>query len=434
MSARQPGTVYPKLALAFIAISLFLFSGCAGVTADDGHGGQRMLSLKEMLDGGHWQPIAVASLIISVSFVAFAYMLAELVRMPVLNAWAKGEFYEVMISMFLLASVFFFVGLGEQLARAFTYGENHIEFGMLYLENMKVLLELELYPLLLLLDVIVGNFATWNFSMPFEVSAVAIIVGTSPMAGLGLLSNSLVFMLDTIGLFMTVVVAQMEFLHYVETFALSLFLPAGIVLRTFPLTRKTGSTLIALAITAYFVYPLTLAFNQQVFDVAFVPMKNGFAAGMGDTPLRDPGAPQMNFDYPDALLAGFTTTNIEGKTLTPEESSGEAAEGGKRTWLQNLFNLFHKDREPEPVNPTENPDFSAYIAQTAGADLLVPVSGWTAFFFDWLFLFYAPILAQAAVLAIVLPVFDIIISITFFRGLSTAIGGEAQIMGLTKII
>jgi len=34
----------------------------------------------------------------------------------------------------------------------------------------------------------------------------------------------------------------------------------------------------------------------------------------------------------------------------------------------------------------------------------------------------------------VLPVLDIIISITFFRSLSLAIGGEAEIMGLTRIV
>jgi hypothetical protein len=432
MSTRQAGFAHAKLALIFISAALLF--GCAGVTADDGHGGQRMLTLQEMLDGGHWQPIAVAGLIISMSFVAFGYMLAELLRLPTLNAWAKGEFYEVLMSMFLLGSVFFFVALSGNLGKAFTYGENHIEYGMLYLENMKTLLELELYPLLLLLDVVVGNFATWNFSVPFEVSAVAIIIGTSPMAGLSLLSNALVFMLDTVGIFITVVVAQMEFLSYAETFALSLFLPIGIVLRTFPITRNTGSTLIALAITAYFVYPLTLAFNEQVFDVAFVPISNGFAAGMGDTPLRDPGSLQMNFEYPDQILAQFNyyDTQAPGAQLTPEGTSPNIATGAPNERLGSLQTAFQSKARVNAINPTDNPKFS--FLQASAGQLVVPVSGWASIFFDYLFLFYGPVLAQAAVLAIILPIFDIIICITFFRGLSTSIGGEAQIMGLTKII
>jgi len=421
MSERPAAGKFARLALFFLAA--LVLSGCAGVM-DESTG--EILTLQEMLDGGHWQPIAISALLISFFIVSLAYMLAEVIRQPVLNAWAKSEYYEVLISAFLLMSVFFFAGLGENIARSFTFGENHIEYGMAYLENVKVLIELELYPLLLLLDIVVGNFATWNFSLPFELSALAIIVGTSPMAGLGLLSGALIFMLDTLGMFMAVTLAQMEFLHFVDKFALGLLLPLGIVLRTFPLTRKTGSTLIALAITAYFVYPATLAINQEVFDVAFVPLFNSFADRPLDVQLDDGSTLNVNFEYADDTLIRLNYEYDTDPKWAPEEVAPPPDTGEPKNKLDNLKKGYENAEEVNVNVPKGR--------SIGGWDLLLPPSGWASMFYDMLFSFYAPALAQAAVLVLVLPVLDIIICITFFRGLSTSIGGEAQIMGLTKIL
>jgi hypothetical protein len=409
--------------LALFVISGLVLSGCAGVTKTGPTGQQQVMSLEDMLDGGHWQPIAIMALFLSFFIVSIGYMLAEFFRMPVLNAWAKGEYYEVMISAFLLASVFFFVGFSESVARSFTMGADHIEFGMAYLENLKTLVELELYPMILMLDIVVGNFATWNFSLPFELSALAIIVGTSPMAGLGLISGAMIFMLDTLGIFISVTLAQMEFLKFIAKFGLGLFLPLGILLRTFPLVRNTGSTLIALAITAYFVYPMTLAFNQEVFDVAFVPMFNAFADRPMDVQL-DANHLNVNFEYGDETLMKFNYFDNKPDKVSPPDVAPPPDTGLP---YQKNSNLQKGYGSAASVNPPKPMPF-------AGLDLLLPPAGWTSLFYDMLFSLYGPALAQAAVLVLVLPVLDIIICITFFRGLSTAMGGEAQIMGLTRIL
>ena len=49
---------------------------------------------------------------------------------------------------------------------------------------------------------------------------------------------------------------QKHLLLLIQQVALTIFLPIGIVLRAFPLTRGAGNTFIALSIGAYFVYPL----------------------------------------------------------------------------------------------------------------------------------------------------------------------------------
>jgi len=429
-------SIFRRAGMLLALVGALLLLGCAGTTEEQG-GQQIMLGYKELLSEGHWQPIAIAALLISFFIVAIAYMLAEFLRRPELNAWAKNEFYETLISAFLLASVFFFVGVGEETAQAFTMGENHIEWGMAYLENVKVLLELEMYPILLSVDLVVSTFATWNYSYPFELSAIAIILGTSPVSGFQMLGGVLVFMLDSIGMFIAVVLAQMAFLEFVEVFALGLFLPLGIVLRTFPVTRKVGSTLIALAFTAYFVYPLTLALNQEVFDTAYIPLANRWS----DPMLANPNV----LDPTNVILPGIM--KMEGNI----GAGGDVPEGGLVTGTEDKLDeeamreMTRPDGDPELTEVenkldntnklyTNKPRIPLDVQLFVNWNLLLPPVGWTKMMHEIVFRFFGPWVMQAAVLVLVLPIINVIITITFFRSLSLAIGGEPQIMGLTRIV
>ncbi|RLG20054.1 hypothetical protein DRN67_01005 [Candidatus Micrarchaeota archaeon] len=421
-----------KFALVLLAALILL--GCAGVPSDFGEQPPQQ-TLQEMLDAGHWQPIALTALMISFFIVALGWMLSEFLRSPELHAWSKNEIYEVLISAFLLASVFFFAALGEQLAQGFTMGENHVEWGRAYLDNVKTLLELEMYPLILSVDIIASTFATWNFSYPAEISALSMIIATSPVSGLQMIAGSLVFMLDSVGMFIAVTLAQLAFLDFAETFGLALFVPLGIVLRTFPVSRRLGSTLIALGITIYFIYPLTLALNQEVFDAAYVPLSNIWM----DQTLANPNL----LDPTEALLSGEIAVNEEtveensdpGELESPPGAEADESylqehvaglENEPQSWWQKTFNLKWLFNSLRVVPLAASIFFNA--------NLLVPPIGWMKMFHDLVFRFYGPWLAQAAVLVLVLPVLDIIIAITFFRSLSLAIGGEPQIMGLTRIV
>jgi hypothetical protein len=60
--------------------------------------------------------------------------------------------------------------------------------------------------------------------------------------------------------------AQWQLLDFLEKTAFMFLLPLGIVMRSFPLTRQTGSTLIALSIVGFFVYPLSVDLSKVVYD------------------------------------------------------------------------------------------------------------------------------------------------------------------------
>lgn len=75
--------------------------------------------------------------------------------------------------------------------------------------------------------------------------------------------QSAVQMLGTAAVSVTV---QASVLMFISVSALTLMLPAGLVLRTFYPTRKMGSFLIALTIGLYLILPLTYLMNATVAD------------------------------------------------------------------------------------------------------------------------------------------------------------------------
>ena len=69
-------------------------------------------------------------------------------------------------------------------------------------------------------------------------------------------------------LYATIALAYGQFvlLDFFEKTMFTFVLPIGIVMRAFPMTRKTGSSLIAIAIVGYIVYPLTIVMGKGMYD------------------------------------------------------------------------------------------------------------------------------------------------------------------------
>jgi len=59
---------------------------------------------------------------------------------------------------------------------------------------------------------------------------------------------------------------QVQAVRFFQTVGLQIILPIGIVLRAAPITRKTGSTLIAIALVGASVYPLSIVASKAIYD------------------------------------------------------------------------------------------------------------------------------------------------------------------------
>lgn len=101
---------------------------------------------------------------------------------------------------------------------------------------------------------------------------------------------------------------ELELADFVRSSALAVFLPAGLLLRTFFATRKIGAAAMAIAISAYMVYPL-------LFLYTFTTSKTNAAAGEAIA-----AAAAFNSDFAAVpLLELDETSSVRSKIMEMSE-------------------------------------------------------------------------------------------------------------------
>ncbi|MCX6777608.1 MAG: hypothetical protein NT157_01865 [Candidatus Micrarchaeota archaeon] len=412
-----------------------------------------------------WMPITFVSLLLSMFVVVIAYMIAEFMRSPQLNAWAKNELYETLLSAFLVANLVVGLALMNTAIGMFVGGgaipgctsARHICMAQAYFDTLvsppnwavwefinwnkgsaerNDILDslhddrstqlfgdvLNGYLILMIGDFGLGSFVelSASVSLPIMPGFTAISFGFMPFIGLMPLLNGLVMVTDFVGMVIIAIYAQQAFLKFSEEQMFAFFLPLGIVLRAFPITRRLGSTIIALAITCYVIYPLTLVMNLQIYgamqlsrpplitdtDALPAELRNlgegNFKEIIGVENLDDPVA-KPTTDFWSHLYKGDCIPLLD------------------KCWYAKLW----------------------YNIKTIGQTVLPLV--WQVLKFAFLSFFdpeklvnyFVDIVAWAARASLIVAALfltDLIICVTFFRSISTSLGGEAQIMGLAKVL
>ncbi|MEM3030130.1 MAG: hypothetical protein QXH27_00190 [Candidatus Micrarchaeia archaeon] len=217
-----------------------------------------------------WFSIALTAVAISFLFVAIAYMLSELLRSPELQAWAKNELAEAAVSALMVGLVFSSLTVLNTIVSDMTGGYSHIGLGYAYLsETLNDLTRV--YTRLLTLDAGIGTLGTMGTVLYPQLFGIPIgttmpNVGISPLVGLTMVNGMIVKIADAAALTIVNLMAQQALLEFIYEQFFTFFLPFGLILRTFSLTRKLGSTIIALAISGYVVFPLTLALNKGIYE------------------------------------------------------------------------------------------------------------------------------------------------------------------------
>jgi hypothetical protein len=103
-----------------------------------------------------------------------------------------------------------------------------------------------------------------------------------------------------------VVSAQRVLLDFFHATMFKVFLPFGILLRTFPITREAGGSVIAIAIGAYIVYPLLLVMNGSIYSAYHPNNPYAFAAEIGSF------IGQV-FGILGKIITGFTSGDVFGQ-------------------------------------------------------------------------------------------------------------------------
>ncbi len=354
--------------------------------------------------------MAIILLLMSAFIVAVAYMVAYALSNQMLMAWAKSEFFQVMASTFILGAT---VGLLFTIQLTLAQEINasgaasgipvdlcdttsisasgvpncHIELAYAYLDIIyndasatarDIMAWNTVFILLRGLSLGIDLFAPPYFG-----------INLVPLAGLGILSESITTALDIIIKVMMVIKVQQILLNYIETALFPILMVMGLVFRSFFFTRRLGGLLIAIAIGIYLVYPLVYVFAHNIW---------------------------LNTIYKDRSAAIGYNTNINSYT-----------------WQGHIHQNI-----TEVVSPTVVPGETLY-------DKLLKMSNRRGGLYDDFMRYVSGdfiigeggMLEKTAILlvyATFIPFIALMVTIGFVRGLSISIGGDVEIAGLTRFI
>lgn len=258
---------------------------------------------------GNWISAAGAAIIVAFLLVALAYMIGMGFRYPLLEQWAKTEFWEAALSAMMLGAVIFLVWFLTDISYLLA-GMDHFTAANNYLSSIMGSL-LVSWGAFLRTSQLYGFLSSFSFMFfwpiplfpaPPGAAGAYLRIGTSLslFGGWGPVLQGVAAPLYMVYFGILANMAQAILLRFSQNNALTVFLPLGLLFRAFPLTRKIGGTVIALALALYFVFPLTLALNKPIFDMYNV---QGAASIIGNNP---PPAPGGSWDLPSGTVKALT--------------------------------------------------------------------------------------------------------------------------------
>lgn len=387
------------------------------------------------------------SILISVGITGLFYLLSYVLNHPPLTALAKEELAALIMTIFIIGGWAFFQAFLWQITCALAFGScdfvggpiipaNHIGIAYASLEILFLKLR-AIYTSLYLYEVLIGFLSTVYVPMGTFNPAVAILpISMPPLAGLTLLSNAHTILVEAIGMVMVAIIAKQHLLNFAMYAVPLVLLPMGLVLRSFPLYRTTGSSIISMCIAIYFVYPLSVLLSNYMIidlykpaDVSYAPTAVGFcqstASGMtNEEALSEKAKEIYDFrkDWSEETLSvilkkegGFwqTIKDIGGWIVSGVASLFKAAYH-ILTFMLKMFGEF---------------SFSIMSLVWGGAGHYGVIAGLFYFVIE-----EVAIVSQFVIVVIATSVFEIIMTVTMYRNISLLIGGEIDIAGLSKIV
>ncbi len=397
------------------------------------------------------------SLMLSVVVTALFYMLAYTLQHPPLFTLAKEELSALLFSVIIIVAWMSSASLMDPIAKGLIAPvavqvpsqssdlfSSHVTLAIASTEIMFNKLR-EMYISMYLYEALIGFLSTLSFPIISAVAGPAIISFTlMPFDGLNLLSNAHTIVVEAIGTMMTLIWAKEFILIFCRDALPVLFLPLGLVMRSIPFLRKTGSSIISICFAGYFVLPFAILFsNFLIFDVYqppdFVYAPEHFSIYKTDltetsaqneiTGARDNASSSLTklFSAPTAAQQATTTASCSGNSVVQMFcSAGNIVRNigtGIVDFASSVFNIWK-------FMMGLTGDFASTFL--SGANQLLPASATAGMFF---FIIDSVVSeSQFLVLVMISTVIEIIFTITMYRNIALIIGGELDIAGLSKII
>lgn len=404
-----------------------------------------------------------AALGLSIIVVALMYMISYAMQSAEMVALAKEELAALILTVFIIV---FFVGTDgflnsvvngiltstlppdlQAMVQAPSSGgmtKSHMDMAIATNGLVEQKLKSQ-YIDLYLFEILIGFLSTISFPIGSPIRAVNIIsFSLAPFTGLVLLSNAHTAIVESIGLMITLVWAKEFILKFArDTIPIMLF-PLGLILRAIPFFRRTGSSAIAVAFAFYFILPFAVIFSNYLIFDAFNPVDFAYtpasASYFGTDRSYDEMKSQIDSGHdtaPNDLIKQFVAPSVVG------EASDEANDPCAGNWfIKSMCGVGNL------ISSAGRAIVGFLETIWALWRFMVGMTGdfiWTAFNNPMMpssasaGLYYFIIqevttISPFIILVMLTTVIEIIITITGYRSISLLIGGEAEIIGLTKVV
>ncbi|MEW6034968.1 MAG: hypothetical protein AB1529_00005 [Candidatus Micrarchaeota archaeon] len=401
---------------------------------------------------------------LGVLMVGGMFMIAYGMQNPQLVALAREELAALIFSVIILM---FFIGSDTMLnsivsgivvstlppdlqgfAGTATLGgltQSHLNLALASLGLIEEKLK-DQYKDLYMFEMLIGFLSTISFPLGSPVPAVNVIsFSLAPFTGLSLLSQAHTVIVESIGYLITVLWAKQFILIFARDAVPILLFPLGLVLRVIPFFRRTGSSVIAVAFAMYFIMPFAIILsNYLIFDVfrpadfAYTPSA---ASYFGTERSRDQVHGQINEgregEAAHNMLDQFFSPSVVGEAS--DDASDECSGNAIVRMLCSVKNVVSSAFTVISgfVRTVWNiwrfmVGMTGDFFWTAFNNPLMPASA-SAGLFHFIIQEVA-LISPFIILVMLTTVLEIIITVTGYRSIALLIGGEAEIVGLTKVV
>ena len=423
-----------------------------------------LLPLLMMLPQAGWAMIGL-SLGLGVCIAAILFMAGYALSNPQLVAVAREELaalvFTVMILFFWFSCDTIINGVTNGLVVSASslqvssgtstsgLAVGHVNLAMASLKIIESRL-VDQYKDLYMYEMLIGFLSTISFPIGSPLPGVGIIsLSFSPFVGLTLLSNAHTMVVEAIGYAITVLWAKDFILMFCRDIVPLLFLPLGLVMRAVPFFRRTGSSIIAAAFAMYFVFPFALLLsNYLIFDVykpvdfAYTPSSASFYDTEKDQATLEGDISDARGDSPGSptqkLMDQFKSTSLTDNLY--KDQSSECASGNPVfRFFCSAGNIIQGVWSGTVAVVTTTFNVLRFMASMTG-DFVTNVftnpampastSAGLYYFIIQEILLVVPFL----MLITLLTVIEIILTLTMYRNIALIIGGEAEMIGISKVV
>jgi hypothetical protein len=248
---------------------------------------------------GYWFSISIMVGLISLFVAVLIHMIGNSFGIKELVLFAKAEYAQIAVTFLIIGGVYAFINLGIKISEMITaeiitqaaptnlaslpLGNQASPFGIAkkYIEQVLLRCADKIYNAVFWVYFWYSYFTSLSFSVA-NVEGIGPGFYTGPYASLAFYFTQNLFYL---GLFSHV---MRFFLIFSEYTMIQIFLPIGIILRSFPLTRGVGGLLIGFAIGFGIVFPLT-----YIIIIAMTQDSSSTLCGVLDINMDDVRSKQM---------------------------------------------------------------------------------------------------------------------------------------------